>query len=445
MKNFYAVLLSFSLLVALFISCSDDNKDVPVLPIVSIESLSGEYALPQDDTLVLKASVESPVATTLSWTVNGKEVSTLPQYTFKADEIGTYQVKLTAVNADGEVSAEASIEVYGKYKYGTFILNEGYNAASTSTLIFISPKGNIIDSAYYKANGTLLSLNSQDLCIANQKMYIISQKNEEADQLVVANAETLKKVAGYKTELEGKVSSPTHIAVLGDDDIYLRDNDGIQLFHPSTGTVSLIEGSERARKNTMAVVDGKLFASVDKKVVVIEKGKSAVSGSIEFDAPVRGVVKSSDGNLWVSTSTGKISKVDVKDYTILKTNELPAEAVATQSASFAATPCITAKGDTLYMSGTATKIYRHIFSLNQTELMVDASTLVENSNTVYNTIAVNPLSGEVYLNTVKGWGDSRLVNHISVFDFSGTEPKLSANYEGYTNYPAGTFFTYNFQ
>ena len=76
--------------------------------------------------------------------------------------------------------------------------------------------------------------------------------------------------------------------------------------------------------------------------------------------------------------------------------------------------------------------------------MVDAANIVTTTS-VYNTIAVIPVTGEVYLNTIKGWGNDRLINHISVFDFSETEPKLSANYKNHTNYPAGTFFTYNFQ
>ena len=171
--------------------------------------------MPQEDSIVLKAKVESPLPTTLSWSVKGNEVSKDTVFTFKMNELGTYDVKLTATNADGVTSATTSIEVYGKYKYGTFVLNEGYQA-DPSTLIFISPKGILTDSAYYKANGSMLSLLSQDLFIANNKLYIISQKSGDDGYLIVANAETLKKEAGYKTELEDKVSSPTHVAVLGD-------------------------------------------------------------------------------------------------------------------------------------------------------------------------------------------------------------------------------------
>ena len=442
MKKFNFTLLVCLLLAGIFASCDDDDK-YPVPPEVSIESVNGVFAMPQEDSIVLKAKVESPLPTTLSWSVKGNEVSKDTVFTFKMNELGTYDVKLTATNADGVTSATTSIEVYGKYKYGTFVLNEGYQA-DPSTLIFISPKGILTDSAYYKANGSMLSLLSQDLFIANNKLYIISQKSGDDGYLIVANAETLKKEAGYKTELEDKVSSPTHVAVLGDDDIYLRDNEGIKVFHPSSGELFLIEGAERANKNTMAVTEGKIFAAAGNNVLVIEKGKNKISKSIEFNDPVRGVVKSSDGNLWVSTSAGEISKVDAQNYTIIKTNTLPGDAISTQSASYTSTPCITAQGDTLYMNGTGTKIYRHIFSKNQTDLMVDAANIVPTTS-VYNTIAVNPVTGEVYLNTIKGWGNDRLINHISVFDFSETEPKLSANYKNHTNYPAGTFFTYNFQ
>ena len=194
----------------------------------------------------------------------------------------------------------------------------------------------------------------------------------------------------------------------------------------------------------MAVTEGKIFAAAGNNVLVIDKGKNKISKSIEFIDPVRGVVKSPDGNLWVSTSAGEISKVDAQNYTIIQTNTLPGDAIRTDAASYTSTPCITAQGDTLYMNGTGTKIYRHIFSKNQTDLMVDAANIVTTTS-VYNTIAVNPVTGEVYLNTIKGWGNDRLINHISVFDLSETEPKLSAKYKNHTNYPAGTFFTYNFQ
>ena len=97
------------------------------------------------------------------------------------------------------------------------------------------------------------------------------------------------------------------------------------------------------------------------------------------------------------------------------------------------------------MSALKSTIYRHIFSTGETKLMVDAKTMVDNVGIIYNTCAVHPITGEVYLNSIKGYGQDYKINNISVFNFSGDEPELSANYENHTAFPAGTFFTYNFE
>lgn len=52
----------------------------------------------------------------------------------------------------------------------------------------------------------------------------------EGGFLTIVNAETLKLETAFGDELKSQVSWPTHVAVLGDDNIYLRDNGGIKLF-----------------------------------------------------------------------------------------------------------------------------------------------------------------------------------------------------------------------
>lgn len=435
-------LIYFSLFVfaGLVASCSDDDeKYTPIPPVVSIENTSGTLSVAQEDTLYFKANIESPIESSFQWSVNGKEASTDSILKFTSEEMGKFEIALTAKNADGEHSATTSVEVYGKYKYGTFVLNEG--SGSNGTLIFISPKGGITDSIYYKANGSFLGGVSQDLFIANNKMYIVSQNGGGDGFLVIANAETLKKEVGYQDELKTTLSWPTHIAVLGENDIYLRDNNGVSLFNPSSKTVTFIKGTEGARKNRMAVADNKVFASTNSKTIVtIETGKDTISHTIEFDDAISGLIKASDGNLWVSSGK-KIMKINAKDYSVMQENEVE----PFSSSSNMATPAISAKGDTLYFSGGTTKIYRHVFSKNQTDFMVDARTMVENAGIVYNYLGVNPMTGEVLLNTIKGFGKDYLINNISVFDFSSNEPKLAANYENYTRFPAGIFFTYDFE
>jgi len=433
-----------------FVSCSDDEDYTPLLPEVSISTQTNEISVLLGDTLYLKASIKNMTNYKLSWSVNGKEVSTDSLYKFSEKEIGDYSIKLTGSNNEQEVSKEIVVDVYGKYKYGTFVLNEGNASSGNGSLIFISPSGVVTDSVYYRVNGTTLGSSAQDLYIAGRKIYIISQnKKRDANgqtsdgRLIVANAETLEKVAAYNDEVS-TLSWPSHIAVLGDN-IFIRDNNGVHCFNPSTKELKLIKGTRNASKNRMAVVQNKIFVPAKDSIWVMENGKDEIIGKIGLGATVSGVIKSSDNNLWVSTSgtPGKIMKIDAKNYSIIKTNEIT---VSNVSAGVGATPGITAKGDTLYYNNSSTTIYRHIFSTGESKQMVNAKELIgPEAGMAYNNMAVNPQSGDVYLTTIKGYGLNYLINHISAFNFSESQPKVSADYKNYTQFPAGIFFTYDYK
>lgn len=455
MRKFYRTILSLTAAAGMFAACdSEETVYVPqevivtdTVEIVRAEpprvSISQEtYNMELTDSLVLRASAAGDSETTYRWTVDSAEVSTDSVYVFKTDHSGLFSLSVTVTNAEGDATANASVNVRpGKYKHGTFVLSEG--STQPARLTFIDEEGNVTADAYNEENGGSLGSVPQDLFIHNHKLYVVAQNGgNEGKNLTVLNAETLKQEAAYDLSL----SWPTHVAVLGDDEIYIRSNGGVHVFRPSTEELTAIEGTSGARKNTMAVAQGKVFASVDKTVVVIEQGRTAVSATIEFTGDVSGVVKSSDGNLWVSTADKTISKVDARTYEIVETHDVSDVVTGSQlSKSFAASPSITAKGDTLYMSGLTSTIYRHVFSTGETTLMADAKDYVDNCGIIYNTCAVHPRTGEVVLNSIKGYGTSYLTNHITFFDFSGETPAVAADYADYTRFPAGTFFTYNFE
>ena len=455
MRKFYRTILSLTAAAGMFAACdSEETVYVPqevivtdTVEIVRAEpprvSISQEtYNMELTDSLVLRASVAGDSETTYRWTVDSAEVSTDSVYVFKTDHSGLFSLSVTVTNAEGDATANASVNVRpGKYKHGTFVLSEG--STQPARLTFIDEEGNVTADAYNEENGGSLGSVPQDLFIHNHKLYVVAQNGgNEGKNLTVLNAETLKQEAAYDLSL----SWPTHVAVLGDDEIYIRSNGGVHVFRPSTEELTAIEGTSGARKNTMAVAQGKVFASVDKTVVVIEQGRTAVSATIEFTGDVSGVVKSSDGNLWVSTADKTISKVDARTYEIVETHDVSDVVTGSQlSKSFAASPSITAKGDTLYMSGLTSTIYRHVFSTGETTLMADAKDYVDNCGIIYNTCAVHPRTGEVVLNSIKGYGTSYLTNNITFFDFSGETPAVAADYADYTRFPAGTFFTYNFE
>jgi hypothetical protein len=428
-------------------SCSKD--DITELPAPDVDIVISQNAVAQEDTLILK--VKADPGSSFKWTIDGKDAATQDSiFKFVSTELGEHMIALTATRNNKTSSSQTSVTVYGKYKYGTFILNEGNMTTENGSLTFISPKGVVTDSAYFKANGTELGNVTQDLFINRDKIYIISQngkKNAVGNNfandglLVVANAETLKKEAAYNDELSA-LSWPTHVAVLNEENVILRDNKGLYKFNTTTRTLTFIKGSSNANKLTMAVSNNKIFAAAGTKVYVIEPDKDTLTYSLDMKASISGIVKASDGNIWVSTtgSPSKITKINYRDYSLIKANDIT---IGSLSAGWGATPGITAKGDTLYFSGAGTKIYRHIFSIGATEFMVDAKTIVENANIVYNNIAVHPLTGEVYLNTIKGYGWDFLINNTSAFNF-GNKSVVSANYQNHTHFPAGIFFTYSF-
>ena len=437
------------MLIAAFsiISCT---KESPIFnPVISIEvegfSSNEDISLPQDDTLTLKAIGINVEEYTILWKVNGNVVSNDIDYKFTSSDIGEFNITLAVASKIGEGGASSlvTINVYGKYRHGTIILNEGNMTSENGSVIFISPKGTVTDSVYWRANKSFLGNTAQDLYITNNKIYFICQNGSSMGGdgiLIVANAETMKREAIYNNELSSTLSWPTHIAVNGTN-AYIRDNKGIYFFNLTTKELQYIEGSTGAAKNRMAVVGDKIFVSAGKNILVIKD--RAIIHTITLQGSISGVVKSYDNNLWVSctTSPAQINKISSSDYSVIGTNETGDAKIG---AGWGATPGISAKGDTLYFSNASTKIYRHIFSQNKTDYMIDVKEYIQDAGVVYNNLGVHPKTGEIYFNTIKGYGLNYLINSISVFDLNSSTPALKANYLNYTRFPAGIFFTSNF-
>lgn len=320
---------------------------------------------------------------------------------------------------------------------GTFVLNEGNMSSDNGSVIYITANGRLINYAYWRMNGSELGNVGQDMFIADGKAYIISQNGGNDGILVEADAKTLKCTDKFsKSDLSG-LSWPTHVAVVGRM-AYIRDNAGVWSLDLDTRTLTFIEGTKGALKNRMAVVGGKVFVPAKNSIFVFENG--GLVETISLDGTVTGVVKSDEaGYLWVSCSASpaQIIKLAAGDYTQEK-HTLAAGGVAS---GWGATPGISAKGDEIYFCNNTSTIYRHTFSTNTTETLGDVKPNVANWGMIYNMPAVHPVTGEYYYNTILGYGWSFLTNDISVYDLSSGTPAMVADYQNYTHFPAGIFFT----
>lgn len=395
------------------------------------------------------------------WVINIHAPQKYINVTASREGYGAKDIKLQGLDQNGlTYQATIKVSIIGSgytAAGGVFVLNEGNMTTENGSLIYIDPNGHIYNNVYNNANGASLGNTAQDLFIDGDKMYIISQNGKTNPMglgflndglLIVANSETLQKVASYTDELSA-LSWPSHVAVLDEDHIFIRDNNGVNRFSSTTEELKLISNTRGAAKNRMVVANDKVFFYAGKKLSVIEKNNDDVSITIDMGATISGIEKSKDGNIWVATtgSPHKISKVSSSDYTVIKSNEIT---IGTVAGGMFATPSITTKGDTIYYGGSSLNIYRHIFSTGESKEMIskaELQNLVADSKMVYNSMAVHPITGKVYLNTIKGYGWDFKINNISVFDFDNTESTsvLDTNYTNYTSFPAGIFFPYNFR
>lgn len=446
MKKFFSPLLLLMAMTFAFTACEGDDLVFPDVH-VALPGVNEDGAVVgvQEDTLTFQASVNNAENCIYSWSVDGDEVFEGPVFKFVPAEARQYVIGLKTTNEYGVYTTnEFTVSVTGKFLNGTFVLNEGNFSTDNGKLVFISDKGQVTDSAYFKANGSHLGHSSQDLFIADGKIYIISQDNNLSGDgvLVVADAATLKKEAAYTQEL-AELSNPTHIVVKGNE-AYIRDGRGVNLFNLDTKEVKLISGTETAgsysNKNRMALVDGKVYVMADDHLLVLEDG--AIVKSISMDGKISGVVAGKGDIVWVSLDKqpAAIVKIDGKDGHVIATNELENVGL---SAGWGATPAISAKGDSIYFSNNTTTIYRHIFGQNVTEKMTDVQSHIADAAMVYNNLAVHPETGDVYFTSIKGYGLNYLINDISVYNFDKGEAPI-ADYKNFTAFPAGVFFTANY-
>ena len=481
-KQFYLMSLLWTLSVCGLLglaACNDDNEptggsDTPtpaeeLVFEVNLDPEAGSpillvseetYSIPYHGEGVEDITVENESA---GWQVTvdeaaGNIVLTAPAADAEANK--TYSLQLTATGGDDQSITTESIDFYHVTfddPAGAFVLNEGNMTTENGSLIYITPEGYVLDNAYNRVNGTELGNVTQDMCFHDGKIYIISQNGDtnavgvsfdNDGLLVVADAKTLKKVRAYtKEELSG-LDWPTHIAVLDEQHVYIRDNAGIWRLDMTDGSLHPITlGRYEAPKAPFAVVDEKVYTYYNGGYMVglYEIGpESDQASQLNSGNPfwtytsIYGIAASGDGQLWImggpNESTTYIGKYDIagKSYTSQPITLRPTLNWDLSGREFAVYG-----NQVYYLDGTS--LYCLDFETGTEEYLVDLSSLDDNAWESYNGIGVNPTNGRVYANTIRGVGNFYTTNQIWVFDPSSFEVPLF-KYDNYTHFPAGVFF-----
>lgn len=443
------ILIASLALIAGLASCKkDDPTPSPNPPsTLTIDGVASNLKFYQLDTAHLSvAGVAKDAAAKAVWAVNGAKAAEGATFDFTTAHTGKYEVTLTV---DGK-SAKHTYTVAPRFSEGAFLLNEGNFGNETGSLTYIHPsKKLVIDQAYFRVNGTKLGNVCQDLAFGNDQVYILSQlgpKNGGEGLLTIANSHSLEKVKVYNDEALAQ-STPTHIAVLRDH-IYIRtERDGI-LRGSSEGGFTPITGTKKALKQRMAQIGERLFALTSDSKVLMIQGTQVVRELDLSPAKPSGIAVSHDGKLWVSTtSPNAILKVDPTpdNFIALDTHVLDKSISATGPESWQRTTssAFFAHGDKLYFTGQSSVIYCHDFATIKTSQVIDVKTIDgvgTSANMYYNSLGVDPSTGELYYAAFEGYSTYNKKNVTMVLKADGTKLLLK---EKVNSFPAGFFFIPN--
>lgn len=341
---------------------------------------------------------------------------------------------------------------------GVYLLNEGNMTSEFGSLAFITPEGTYADNLFYNTNQKYLGNVTQDMYIANNRIYIISQNGDKkmmiGDKehtgdgvLSILDARTHKSLDSYKlADFQGVLSWPTHLVVVGQM-AYIRGNEGIATLKLDDANRKpvLINGTAGAAKITMVVVGQKVVAIQNsKRLMVLEDGK--VSEIIDMGGAVSGVVRMSDMSVMVALETTPARFVELNLQTKANTQqELPADKPGLRNA-FSARPSFSRIGNYLYYTNAGTKgfqsvdlvLYRHDWAKKVTEEVAKIKPMHTATSIFYNGLAVDPVTGYVYVAMLKGFGLDYLKNVVLVLDPKQGYKAIQVH-ENKTRFPAGIF------
>lgn len=470
MKSICAVMLvALTVLVG---SCSKENGGTVGLPgsfkwITEINSEQPVFVA-VDTPLKLEYATENVKSVTVGelpqgWTATVDEAAGSVTLTATAQAEQKVNVQVKVLGADDKEVVE-SVALYCLNSFdnpkGTFVLNEGNMTTENGSLTYITPEGYVIADAYKAVNGTELGNVAQDMTFCNGKIYVITQNGdqnpvgtrfENDGMLVVMNAKTLKKeVALSKTELSD-LDWPTHIAVLDDQHIYIRDNAMVRRLDLETKTLYPVSGTNKAPKSQFLVIDGKVYTykggALPGLLEISAESDAAKSISfpykkneIEYQiSQVLGTRVAENGEVWVmgfgfgKTFIGKFNPT---------TRKMTQKLIGVKPFVGASGVAFANKGNKLYYAD-GTTIYCLNFDAAEGEeaesVVTDLNNIDVNAGMLYNGISAHPVTGLVYINTIKGFAQFTQ-NQIWAFDFDANTEEPVAKYENYTHFPAGFFF-----
>lgn len=439
-------------MMGLFVACSEEED----LELPELVGMQLEYNVRQGTTLELNPRVVNWKKVAYEWILDNKTFSREARLKFQPEERGSFKFKLRVSGEKGVGLFPFTVHVYGKYKYGAFILSEGNMSNETGTLSFIHPEGIAEDSIFIKANeGKKLGNVCQDMAIANGKVYIISQngnKNNGLGKLVIADAETMKLERVIDRGLEKGLT--TNISVPNEKWAYvvsITNNQGIIPINLNSYTAGkIIPGTEKADKLKMVIAKNKVFAAAESDLLVIDGNTATKIKSVEMGGRITGISRTSKGHIMVAVSKNDdvvLKIVNVENYSV--SNVRTIKNLTTPGFVTSSFDCDAKEEKTAYIFRAMGWDVPNIEKSSESGIKTIISLpndIFPNMGKFYGPLSVNPETGNIYFGYIKDWGEYKN-NGIAVITPEGKKIKeynsMSAdvNTKIDTRFCAGIYFT----
>ncbi len=358
------------------------------------------------------------------------------------------------------------------YTKGVFVVNEDWYGHQNSTVNYLLPEDEDGEYWHYRVvqeenPGMELGCTNQYGTIWKGRFYFIAKQSKdpgakvEGGRITVADAETMKIITQLALiDNSGKTCDGRSFIGVDEHKGYVSTSNGIWKMNLDRLEIEgQIEGSEnpnptnlyKAQCGSMVEAQGKVFAAHQSAgLLVIDPLQDKVVKVLTFEiagesAGIGSVVKSKDGNLWVSLAKDKngngsslpaLVKVDPRNYTMELVN-IEEGMFPPSNSWYAWTPdsfCASSKENVLFWSGgpnswfSTEKIYRYDIDSKKQELIINLDN-GENWRLYGCSMRVDPRTDELYMSLYHDFSDQTYITrrYTTTGDLIAEYPMI-ANY-----------------
>lgn len=318
---------------------------------------------------VIPADADFPA---VSYKIENPAIASFYQNNIVAHKIGETQLIIEASDGQGAKDTvtvkvvEPNRTPYEGYQDGTFLLNEAWFGHENADMNFLTADDSLMYRVYERENpGEAFGATASSATIYGGRMYVVSkQKADGGDvtthaggRLVVLDAKTLKKIAGFD-EIGGGdgrsvVGVNPHKAYLGTTaGIVTFDIDNMAIGHTIEGTKG--KNLYSGQIGDMVKAGRYVFAAQQNKGTLVIDAKADTVCAVIANNNIQGVAQAADGMVWLA-STDSLHCIDPATFTIKDKIALP-NGVHINCSWGAWRPipfCASATGNVLYWNSSA--------------------------------------------------------------------------------------------